>query len=361
MPRLNGPLSAAENPLMRTLPDARLPRPYTGLAALAILAWSLSGCGGSGTGPVATIQPAGAEPPQAGVRLKGVSLSPLTFQGPDFNEFFALAGQSGQIVEWVGDWDELGPASDGPEVLAGLRERFKYQPVFVAAIYEQSKGLLLRPLDAANLQSYKTAAVEFARKYRPGYLGLGVEVNIMWEKAPAEFEKFVDLYAETYDAVKAVSPQTRVFTVFQLERLKGLQGGLFGGRNDTSLAQWQLLERFAKADLVGFSTYPGLVFKDPLDLPADYYSEITRRTTKPVIFTEIGWSSQTPAAGWETDEAEQEAFVRRFFQLTAEMPVDAAIWSFLFDQPLGPPFAGMGLISRDGRKRPVFDAWSAAP
>jgi len=29
--------------------------------------------------------------------------------------------------------------------------------------------------------------------------------------------------------VKSVSPQTKVFTIFQLEQMKGLNGGLFGG------------------------------------------------------------------------------------------------------------------------------------
>lgn len=130
----------------------------------------------------------------------------------------------------------------------------------------------LRPFDEATCRAYLDAAVAFARDCRPPYLGLGVEVNILAEKSPADFERFVRLHDEVYDAVKAVSPKTKVFTVFQLEKMKGLGGGLFGGTNDPARAQWRLLSRFARLDLAAFTTYPGLVFKAPGDVPADYYS-----------------------------------------------------------------------------------------
>lgn len=36
--------------------------------------------------------------------------------------------------------------------------------------------------------------------------------------------------------------------------MKGLQGGLFGGFNDAAQAQWQLIDRFPKADFIAFTT-----------------------------------------------------------------------------------------------------------
>jgi hypothetical protein len=45
---------------------------------------------------------------------------------------------------------------------------------------------------------------------------------------PEGYDEFVELFAEVYGAVKEASPETSVFTVFQLERMKGLWGGLFG-------------------------------------------------------------------------------------------------------------------------------------
>lgn len=72
-----------------------------------------------------------------------------------------------------------------------------------------------------------------------------------------------------YDAIKSASPTTTVFTIFQLERMAGMQGGLYGGNNNAS-TEWSLLAKF-KMDAVGFTTYPDLVFKDPTDIPANFY------------------------------------------------------------------------------------------
>jgi hypothetical protein len=167
----------------------------------------------------------------------------------------------------------------------------------------------------------------------------------------------VQLFADTYDAVKKKSPDTKVFTVFQLEHLKGLKGGLYGGVNDPGAAEWALIDRFPKADLVGFTTYPGLIFKDPSEMPADYYAEIRNHSSKPVAFTEIGWQSEAWPAGWESGDAEQAAFVSRFFELTGGLNKEMAIWSFLYDPAAQKPFDSMGLIKKDGMKRPAWDIW----
>ena len=95
--------------------------------------------------------------------------------------------------------------------------------MIIANVYHSETGPL-RPLDDANIAMYEQKAVDFVRRYKPAYLGLGIEVNVLRERRPQDFEAFVRLFDETYDLVKAESPQTQVFTVFQLERLEGLQG-----------------------------------------------------------------------------------------------------------------------------------------
>jgi hypothetical protein len=186
-------------------------------------------------------------------------------------------------------------------------------------------------------------------------------VNTLYEKSPQDFEIFTRLFDDTCDAVKAASPGTKVFTVFQLERMKGLQGGLFGGVNDPGLAQWGLLDRFPKADLIAFTTYPGLVFPSPADIPAEYYAEAAARAAKPIAFTEIGWHSAAAPAGWESSEDEQAEFVRTFFALTAGVKPEMAVWSFLFDPETDPPFDSMGLYRRsDGNPKSAWDAWIGA-
>ena len=299
-----------------------------------------------------------ASPNKEAQTLKGVSLSPKSFASEDFTNFFEKAKQSGSIVSWAGDWNELSNVQNGgPAVVAGLASKYKYTPLIIAQFFTQSSGQLIRPLDDATKQKYKASAVSFAEKYKPEYLGLGIEVNMLYEKSPDEFEVFVDFYNEVYDAVKAASPKTKVFTIFQLERMKGLNGGLFGGVNDPKKQQWSLLEKF-RSDIIAFTTYPGLVYKNPSEIPQDYYTEIKSHATKPIAFTEIGWHSDAGPKGWESSEKEQSEFIERFFSLTKGMNIRLAVWSFMYDQDTIEPFKSMGLIYKDGMEKLAWEKWT---
>jgi len=299
----------------------------------------------------------GTAPPSTSSTLKGVTLSPIDYS-THFTDFFEKAKQAGSIVSWAGDWNELSNTqSGGPTVVASLASTYNYIPVIEAQFFTQSSGALLRPLDDNTKQSYKNSAIAFADRYKPKYLAIGIEVNILYEKSPADFDNFVRFYSEVYDAVKAASPNTKVFTIFQLEKMKGLSGGLFGGENDPANAQWALLDNFPKSDIIAFTTYPCLIFKNPTEIPENYYSEIKSHTTKPIAFTEIGWHSAASPAGWESSEAEQAEFVVKFFNLTKDLNRELAIWSFLYDQTTIEPFNSMGLRRSDGGAKPAWDDW----
>jgi hypothetical protein len=221
--------------------------------------------------------------------------------------------------------------------------------------------MLLRPLDDATKQMYKNSAAAFADKYKPRYFAFGIEANTLYEKSPANFDVFVQFYSEVYDAVKAKSPDTKVFTIFQLERMKGLNGGLFGGTNDPTKAQWSLLARFSKSDIIAFTTYPGLIYKAPAEIPGDYYTEIKARTIPQksgIAFTEIGWHSDASPPGWESSDGEQVEFVVTFFNLTKDLNKELVIWSFMYDQDIFEPFKSMGLRRRsDGTAKLAWDKW----
>lgn len=258
---------------------------------------------------------------------------------------------------WAGDWEALNAANSGPAVVAGLASQYRYTPVIEAQFFTQSTGKLLRPMDERTRSAYKTSAAAFAQKYKLEYLGLGIEVNTLYEKSPEDFDAFAGFFSEVYDAVKVASPDTKVFTVFQLEKMKGLNGGLFGGSNNPGETQWALLAKFPKADMFAFTTYPGLIYKDPAEIPDDYYSDIRWHTEKAIAFTEMGWHTEASPAGWESSEAEQAAFVARFFDLTQNLKPRLAIWSFLYDQQTIEPFRSMGLIGKDGTSKAAWDVW----
>jgi len=285
--------------------------------------------------------------------LKGVSLSPRSMEAADFTDFFKRAMEVGSVVTWAGDWNELIADNGGPKVVAGLAANYGYIPIIELSFH--SNGELIRPLDEAVRQQYKDSAASFAEKYQPAYFGLGIEVNSVYQKAAADFETFVGLYNETYTAIKEKSPKTKVFTVFQLEEMKGYTFWSTGPA-DPAKAQWFLLDKF-QADIIAFTTYPGLVYKDPSGIPDDYYLEIASHTSKPVAFTEIGWHSKDSPLGWESSEEEQSRFVERFFALTRKLDRKILIWSFLYDQNTFEPFNSMGLLRGDSTPRPVWNTW----
>jgi len=293
--------------------------------------------------------------------LKGVSLSPKSFQPDDFKEFFKNANLAGDIITWSGDWNELlNTEKGGPVVVSSLASTYKYTPIVIVQFFKQDTGQLLRPLNEETKQNYKNSLIQFAKKYKPKYLGLGIEVNILSEKSPSDFDNFVQLYNEAYDEIKAASPDTKVFSVFQLEKMKGLNGGLFGGANNPDKAQWGLLDRFSKSDIIAFTTYPGLIYKNPSEIPTNYYTEIKSHTEKPVAFTEIGWHSSNNIQGWESSESEQAEFITAFFSLTKDLNKEFSIWSFMYDQTVIEPFNSMGLITKDGKFKQAWNVWLKA-
>jgi hypothetical protein len=274
------------------------------------------------------------------------------------SEFFQHTEEAGGIVMWAGDWLELSDTAQAPDIVARLATTYSYVPLIVAQFFSQSTGELLRPLTDSVKQTYIDGAVRFARTYPSVEMGFGIEINILYEHSPADFDSFAAFFPRVADAVKTVSPWTPVFTVFQLERLRGLRGGLFGGVNDTSLADWSLTNRFPSADLIGFTTYPSLVFHDPVEIPADYYSTVLNRVSNWIAWTEIGWHSAAEPTGWESSETEQAAYVSRFLDMVTAGDCRFMIWSFLYDPQTAVPFNSMGLFRRTGgQPKPAWDVW----
>ena len=296
---------------------------------------------------------------QPTVVLKGVSLSPKSPQGTDFTEFLNNVQQTGDILTWAGDWRELSNIQTGtPDVIASRASTYRYIPVIEVQFFDPSTGELLRPLDDSTKISYRNSIVDFADFYRPAYIGVGVEVNILYEKHQQEFDLFVQFYDEVYGAIKNVSPATKVFTIFQLERMKGLRGGLLGGANDTTDTEWFLLNRFPRLDLAVFTSYPGMIYRSPTEIPSRYYADISLHTTKRIAFTELGWHSEASPQGWESSESEQSQFVTVLLSAVADLDREFLVWTFMYDQDTAEPFRSMGLRRRsDGVAKLAWQTW----
>jgi hypothetical protein len=216
--------------------------------------------------------------------------------------------------------------------------------------------------NAQTRADFLTMVVAAAAELRPDYLFLGEETNHYYLSHSAdEWSAWISEYEACYDAIKAVSPATRVSTIFQLERMKGL-----GAKNGWSDApQWSLVDALAasgKADVAAFTCYPYFEFDALDDIPAGYFDEIAQHWSGRVAYAEIGWLA-APSGDYPGDEPSQSDFVTRFLDQNAELRLELADWLFLHDwdgQASTPAYANVGL--RDNLAttiRPADATWQA--
>jgi len=202
-------------------------------------------------------------------------------------------------------------------------------------------------------QAYKSAVLEVVRVSEPLYLSIGNEVNRWHEKyganasSPNGFQHFVSLYEEIYDAVKELSPDTKVFCTFAREIVAELRE-----------ADLDVLRMFNadKIDILVFTSYPHAVqgTNNPQDIPNDYYRRAFDYIPgKPFGFSELGWPS-LDAFGGEKGQAAFLADVSS--RLTSEQGIDMHLlgWAWLHDIDENDH---VGLIRRDGTRKMAYDVW----
>ncbi len=279
-----------------------------------------------------------------------------------YSSFTTTGGAAGVYTNWSdqGDLDGKVPLVIPSTIAAAAK--FRFGPLVIAlGVARDAEGGVKSTVDWTSSQRdrFLEAVTAVARDHKPEYLALGVESNRLFVSDRAAFDGFVKAYAEAYDAVKRVSPSTKVFTIFQLELMKG-HAIRWTGRDDPP--QWDLLQRFAgRLDLVGFTTYPFLQYARPADIPDDYYADAASRARAPVAYTEIGWPSAAVASvpfAYEASPATQAAFVERFFALTVRARPQVALWSFPYE--LGrqsDPFDSVALRTGDGIAKPALASW----
>ena len=289
--------------------------------------------------------------------LKGVSLSARNYTGEGIIDFFNKALKSNDLITWVGDWAQLNKTNSAPYLVYNMKSQYGYEAMVITAYIDQGSGTILRPLDEATKQMYLESAVHFASTYKPKYMGFGVEMNIVKKTNPEAYDEFKSFYPTVYDAVKEASPNTLVFTVWQLEHLKGLDGGLFGGVNDPEKAQWDLLGDF-ESDLAVFTLYPCFIYGDPSEIPDDYLTEITQHTDLLIAFSEMGWFREG-VTGWESTSQEQAQYINRYFELSVSINPVFTVWSFYYDQGTMALFNNMGLMDANMTATPGLEAWSS--
>lgn len=333
---------------------------FGGRVVLLLAAFSMFGCVDT------TIPPSTADD-------LGVAYSPRGHIGntttQDATDFFANHAQYGSVVAFHMNWRD-NPTISGEIPTLALTAQLagdSFQLIPAVGFGWTIDGVpdltsQISPTD--NTWNNPETRVDFldmvtsyVEEKQPPYLFLGNETNLYYlEATPDEWADWVSMYAEAYAAIKAASPDTVVYTVFQLERLKGL--GAKNGWSDPP--QWDILADFANnTDGLGFTSYPYFEYDTPDQIPTDYYTEILSYWSGPVMFTEIGWLDANSGPYTGSNDAQIE-FVNTFVDRASSLEIDYTVWLFLHDLDTAPQaFDGIGLKTNDGTDKPVADTWRA--
>jgi len=289
--------------------------------------------------------------------LRGVGLCPSSIDPAGYLQAFAKASEGAAVamIQMHFGWDALGGTSSldtyawlvapiGP----GGSDLFEFhglrKAVWVSFLNPVEGAWLELPEGYAGegfanpdvAEAYVEECVRIADFFEPDYLAVGVEIQSYLEvSSEGERAALLASVASACNAIKARLPATIVFVYFQYEHVR-------------SQHLWDLIAPFVMvSDVAAFSTYPSAPLTGPdtghtaADLPDDYYNDISIHlgSDRPIVFTELGHPSRPSFLFAAGSEAEQAAFVERFFEIVAPLNMDLVVWTYLYDVDLSSVYA----------------------
>ncbi|TXT67685.1 MAG: hypothetical protein BAJALOKI1v1_20002 [Promethearchaeota archaeon] len=201
---------------------------------------------------------------------------------------------------------------------------------------------------------FKTIALDIAH-FKVPYLCLATEINFLALGNLKEFLRFVKLYKNIYKEVKKISQKTRIFVSFQWD----VQYLIDTKELEKVKEHSKIFEIFKpQLDFIALTSYPINFFRNPIDIPRDYYISIDKHIdhSDKVLFLEIG----CPTRGLGSEES-QVAFVKRLPILLRNLNLIGIDWALLHDVNI-PEFdedlRSLGLFTDDGKEKLGFESFN---
>lgn len=133
--------------------------------------------------------------------------------------------------------------------------------------------------------NYTLRAIKF---FKPDYLAIGIESNIMISKAPKYWRDYIELNTYIYNNVKNKYPDLPVFTTIQYEHLRGIESD---SKKNLKLQMPLVKELMKHSDYLALSTYNyGFLHSNP---PNKNYFDLALSFNKPIAIAESGAMSVT--------------------------------------------------------------------
>ncbi len=299
-------------------------------------------------------KPDGVSPNKGGKNtILGTAFTPAHFPGSsaeDVKDTFRLANELGNHVILISEWDSDMDPNNIKIVrdfthAQGMKFHLHISPISLdnqrqdPAIPKRAGG------DSFGNASVRTAFIAHAlsmAELKPDVLALGTEVDLL-AKNTKEFDQYVSLAKETYDAVKKKYPSQTITISFQWDNLR---------KADPA----KILPLFKDSlDIYSFTTYPYFFYKDPVEIPKDYYTAIrTYLPTERLGFSEIGWASKGSGS-----EETQATYYGMLPELMRETKPEYAIFGMLHDVDvfgfLLASLNSVGLRDNDGTPKKSWD------
>jgi len=136
-------------------------------------------------------------------------------------------------------------------------------------------------------QAYLQHAINTVEFFRPDYLAMAIEANLLMKLRPEHWNAFMDLQASTWQALKQRYPSLPVFvTMTAHDLLPGLTDA------DAQQQQQALRDVLPVSDLLGLSFYPFLSVLGTGPVDADVFTRLAKLTDKPMAIAETGMPAQ---------------------------------------------------------------------
>lgn len=307
---------------------------------------------------------------------------------PDINEIVQSLGiwtthADAAIISTEVPWDSLlngeNPITYVKDTYTALAGIFRTDNLKVWVYIDPENGLN-RQIDSDPLvarrqsiaqpaiqQLYVRFVVVMDSILKPDHLGLALETNLIRLAAPDSIYQGVRQAANNAAAaVRKIDSQVPLSVSVQAE----VAWGLLGANSTGYVGVAKDFNDFPFLQELGISSYPYMSYKSPLDMPIDYYAQLTTGHPLPVFVSEGGWTSVSlDAYGITSSTAQQQAYIRRqsqmlaqahaiaLFQLTfTDLAVSA--WAPNLTTELA-PFAFLGMVDSNFVPKPALTTWDS--
>ncbi len=213
---------------------------------------------------------------------------------------------------------------------------------------------------------YRDYVRALVQMLHPDYLGLAAETNLIRAVAPrAVYNAVIRMTNDAAADIRRSRPATSL-PLYVSVQVETAWGKLGSQRSYVGIDQD--LRDFPFANVLGLSSYPYLGgFRDPDQIPLEYYTRVRGSRSLPLMVVEGGWPSASVRGVFSSSPEMQARYIARQSKLLDEAKAIAVFQLSFTDLDLGsfpkpvpailPLFATLGLVDAVLRPKPALATW----